>query len=146
MKNPPAGARANRHVARGFTLIELMIAVAIVAILASIAWPSYQEYIRRSSRESAQAQLVELAGTQEKIFLNSNRYSPNIDTAYTGNDTGGLGATGGRTADRRYTLSVTVAGASYRLTATPVVGSSQERDGNLTIDSTGNKTWGTNTW
>lgn len=135
-----------RQRSRGFTLIELIIAIAIVAILVSIALPSYQAYIRRSSREAAQANLIELAATQEKIFLNSNGYSSSVTAAYTGNSTGGLGATSGKSADNRYNLSVSVSGASYTLTATPVLGSTQADDGNLTIASTGNKTWGSKTW
>ena len=146
MKTSFAGARANSHVVRGFTLIELMITVAIVAILASIAWPSYQEHIRRSRRESAQAQLVELAGTQEKIFLNSNNYSSSVAAAYNGTAAGGLGATDGQTSDKRYNLSVAVDGASYMLTATPVVGSSQAGDGDLTINSAGIKAWDGKPW
>lgn len=135
-----------RRQGRGFTLVEAMIVVAIVAILASIALPSYQSHIKRSSRGAAQAQLVELAAVQEKIFLNSNAYASSVSDAYTGNATGGLGATGGKSLDRRYTLSVTVSGASYTLTATPVAGTSQAGDGNLTIDSTGNRTWGSKSW
>ena len=130
----------------GFTLIEVMVTVVIVAILASIALPSYQAYIKRSSREAVQAQLVELAGIQEKIFLNSNAYSANLSSAYTGNATGGLGATGGKSWDGRYTLSVAVSGASFTLTATPVEGTSQAGDGNLTINSNGNRTWGSKGW
>jgi type IV pilus assembly protein PilE len=131
---------------RGFTLIEVMITIAIVAILVSIALPSYQEYIRRSSREAAQSQLMELAGTQEKIFLNANAYSNSVTAAYNGNATGGLGAPTGKTSDGRYNLSVSVTGASYTLTATPIAGSTQAADGNLTIDSSGTKTWGSKTW
>jgi type IV pilus assembly protein PilE len=139
--SPPVCARA-----RGFTLIELMITVAIVAILVSIALPSYQAYVKRSSREAVQAQLVELAGVQEKIFLNANAYSSNVAGDYTGNATGGLGAPGGRSQDGRYTLSVTVSGASFVLTATPVAGTTQAGDGNVTINSSGNRTWGSATW
>lgn len=131
---------------RGFTLIEMMITVVIIAILASIALPSYTQYITRSSREAAQSELVELAAIQEKIFLNSNAYSPNVSTAYTGSATGGLGSTTGTTRDTRYILSVAVSGASFTLTATPVAGTTQAGDGNLTINSTGNRTWGSKTW
>ena len=52
--------------AKGFTLIELMIVVAVVAILATIAMPSYQEHVRKSRRAQAKADLVELAQQLER--------------------------------------------------------------------------------
>jgi type IV pilus assembly protein PilE len=131
---------------RGFTLIELVVAVAIVAILAAIALPSYRGYVTRGSREAVQSELVELAGVQEKIFLNSNAYTNLVTNAYTGASTGGLGVTTGRSRDSRYTFSATVTGASFTLTATPVSGSTQASDGNLSIDSQGQRLWGSKTW
>jgi len=56
----------------GFTLIELMIAVAVIGILAAIAYPSYQDYIRRSKRASAKAVLSDLANRQQ-AYLNDKR-------------------------------------------------------------------------
>ena len=131
---------------RGFTLIELMIAVALVAILAAVALPSYTEYIKRSSRGAAQSELVELAAVQEKIFLNSNAYASSVTTAYSGSSTGGLGVTTGRSRDTRYSFGTTVDGASFTLTATPESGSTQAGDGNLSIDAQGQRTWGSKTW
>ena len=131
---------------RGFTLIELMIAVALVAILVAVALPSYREYIKRSSRGAAQSELVELAAVQEKIFLNSNAYASSVTAAYTGSSTGGLGATTGLSRDSRYSLSTTVNGASFTLIATPAAGSTQADDGNLSIDAQGQRAWGSRTW
>ena len=131
---------------RGFTLIELMIAVVVIGLLAAIALPSYRSYVTRGSREAAQAELVEYAGTEEKIFLNSNAYTAALTTAYNGTSAGGLGVTTGKTRDGRYTLSAAVTGASYTLTATPIAGTSQASDGNLTIASDGTRTWGSKTW
>ena len=51
---------------KGFTLIELMIAMAVVGILTAVAWPSYQNYVIRSSRQAAQTELLQLANLQEK--------------------------------------------------------------------------------
>ena len=86
-----------RTAARGFTLIELMIAAAVIGILLAIAVPNYQDYIRKASRSAAQSELIELAAMQEKIFLNSSAYALNVTTAYNGSSTGGrvtLAATG----------------------------------------------------
>lgn len=133
---------------RGFTLIELMITVAIVAILAAVALPSYSRYVIRAARVQAQTELLDLASLEEKIYLNSTAYTANVTTAYTGQAAGGLGRTSGSTNDGRYTLSLTLGtGAqSFVLTATPVATTSQVGDGNLTISETGQKLWGTKPW
>ena len=67
---------------KGFTLIELMIVVAIIGILASIAYPSYQRYIEDTRRGQAQADLLELAQYMER------RYAANFD--YREQDEGGM--------------------------------------------------------
>lgn len=59
---------------RGFTLIELMIAVAVIGILASIAYPGYRDYIVRSNRAEARAALLENAQFLERNFTTANRY------------------------------------------------------------------------
>ncbi|BDI08060.1 type IV pilin protein [Sphaerotilus microaerophilus] len=138
--------RGFARTSRGFTLIELLTAVVVAGVLITIALPSMREYVRRGSRQAAQAHLIELATTQDKIFLNSNAYSASVTGAYSGASTGGLGVPGGLTRDGRYTLSVTGDGASFTLAATPVVGSAQDGDGTLTIDSTGARTWGSRSW
>ena len=132
---------------RGFTVIDLMVALAIVAILVRIALPAYQAYIVRGSRQAAQSELVQLATAQEKIFLNSNSYTANVTTAYTGLSTGGLGVTSGKTKDGRYTITLPTATATtFQLQAAPVSGTPQAGDGNLTIDEKNVRTWGSKSW
>src|SRR5882757_5493987 len=58
----------------GFTLIELMIAVAVVGILATIAATSYQSQIQRSRRTDARSDLLDLAGREEKLYSTTNAY------------------------------------------------------------------------
>jgi type IV pilus assembly protein PilE len=132
----------------GFSLIELMIITVIVGILAAIAYPSYQNQIIRSRREAAEGELVQLASVQEKIYLNSNAYSGNVKGAYTGQSTGGLGKITGQTDDGKYNISVVLGNVdqSYVLTATPVSGSSQAADGNISISSDGSRLWGSKNW
>lgn len=131
--------------ARGFTLIELMITVAVIGILTAIAWPSYQSYVVRSSRQAAQGELLQLANLQEKIYLNANTYTVSVTAAYNGRADGGLGKTTGRTDDGKYNLTIAPnAGPTqtYLITATPVVGSTQDGDGTITISSDGTRILG----
>jgi type IV pilus assembly protein PilE len=129
----------------GFTLIEVVVAMLVLAILAAIAYPSYGQYVVRGSRAAAQNELQELASVEEKIYLNSNAYSGSLTTAYDGTATGGLGKTTGQTADGKYTLTLAAAGQSYTLSATPVSGTPQANDGSFSIASDGTKACGTPT-
>ncbi len=125
----------------GFSLIELLVAVVIVGILAAIAMPSYSNYVIRSSRAAAQTELLEMASLQEKIYLNSNAYTPNVTTGYNGTSTGGLGRTSGQTPDGKYALSLSGVGQTYTLAATPVAGGKQAGDGCITIQENGLRQW-----
>lgn len=134
---------------KGFTLIELVIAIAIIGVLAAIAFPSYRNYVIRSSRSAAQTELLQLANLQEKIYLNSNGYAVSITAAYNGRDNGGLGKTTGRTDDGKYVLSITPNATPtqvYTITATPVAGSTQAGDGTLAISSDGTRLHAGNPW
>jgi type IV pilus assembly protein PilE len=130
--------------ARGFTLIEVMIVVAIVSILAAVAWPSYKQHVVRAARVQAQAELLDLASLQEKVFLNSNGYSSSVTAAYNGSSSGGLGRTSGMTNDGRYALTLAVDSATppqtFVLTATPVSGGTQVGDGTISVSESGSRT------
>ncbi|NVO05323.1 MAG: prepilin-type N-terminal cleavage/methylation domain-containing protein [Rhodoferax sp.] len=137
------------HRTSGFTLIELMIAVAVIAILARLALPSYQNYVVRGSRAAAQTELLQLASLQEKIYLNSSRYSASVTNAYNGtaNGNNGLGSSGS-TKDGKYSLSMVTPSdrQSFTLTATPLSSKSQAGDGNLSINQSGQRLWGSAAW
>ena len=93
--------------AQGFTLVELMIVVAIVGILAAIAYPAYSQYILKSRRTDARNAVLDLASRQERFFSVNNTYSTSPAAL-------GYGATAST-----FPVSVSVSGQSYyNLTAT----------------------------
>jgi type IV pilus assembly protein PilE len=140
-----------------------MIVVAVIGILAAIALPSYRSYVVRAARVEAQTELLELAGLQEKIFLNSNSYAFSVPDPYNGTSVAGsgLGRTSGQTKDGRYNLSLvnscivtpvaaTAVAQTFVLAAIPVAGGTQVGDGNICVSESGRRLWlspsGTVSW
>jgi type IV pilus assembly protein PilE len=65
---------------RGFTLIEMMIVVAVIAILAAIVYPSYINYVVRSNQQAARSMLYAVADRQEQFFLDNKTYAADLST------------------------------------------------------------------
>ena len=118
----------------GFTLIELMITVAILAIVAAVAIPSYSSYVDRGKRAEARAALLDIAARQERYYSNERQYADQLSK---------LKMSGTKSENGYYTLSVTLPSGSnnqdFDATATPS-GWTDDKCGNLSIDETGVKT------
>jgi type IV pilus assembly protein PilE len=117
------------HRSRGFTLIELMIAVAIVALLVSVALPWFLDSMRKSRRSDAVASLQAIALAQERFRTNHSTYAGNLPNAPTASTDPGLNLPEG-TANGYYALSLANASETgYSALASPVSGKSQAGDG-----------------
>jgi type IV pilus assembly protein PilE len=117
----------------GFTLIELMITVAIIGILAGVAYPSYTSYVLRSHRADAQAQMMEIANRQQQFLLANRSYASAQALADSGYALPSSVAA-------RYDYAVSTSSSPPSFTITFTAKGSQSSDGNLTLSSTGEKT------
>lgn len=133
----------NKH--QGFTLIELMIVVAIVGILAAIAYPSYQDSIRKSARAVAKQALFEVVSRQENNYLNSKAYATDLTnlgysgTTYYVNKQGDLITT---SANSIYLIRLATGMSTSAFTVEAVPQNAQTGDtkcGTLSLSSTGVK-------
>ncbi|MBI44014.1 type IV pilin protein [uncultured Marinobacter sp.] len=121
--------------AAGFTLIELMIVVAIIGIIAAIAYPSYQEHVRKTRRSVAQADLMELAQWMERQYAQDYSYldGGNAPTLpFTVSPRSG-------TAFYNLSFSGNVTQNAFTLQAVPTGAQSDDRCGTLTLDSAGTR-------
>lgn len=119
---------------RGFTLMEVMITVAIVGILAAIAYPAYQSYLIRAIRSDTQSLMLDLANREQQYLLDNR--------AYLG---GGASAVTTLTSvppevSKNYDLTIDAPTAiTFTITAAPKAGTLVASDGNLTLDQAGTK-------
>lgn len=129
---------------RGFSLIELLVVLAIIGVLVAIAIPSYDSYLRRGSRAAAQAFMLQISGKQAQYLLDARNYAvgstavgdltltvpTDVTPFYTvvvENSTGGT------------TVSVP---PTFRVRATPIAGTRQATDGELLLYHDGTKSRG----
>lgn len=120
----------------GFTLVEVMVVMAIIGILSAVAFPSYTEYIRRGNRAEATAALLEAQQFMERYYAANNRYS----TAANGNPSLPTRLqTIPSSGEARYALGVAATVNTYTLTATPSGSMAADKCGSLTITNTGIK-------
>ena len=120
----------------GFTMIELMIVVAIVGIITTFAIPAYQQYVQEARRSDGQAGALQLIQAQERFFAENLRYTIDL------REVGYANQLNAESPEGFYTLTAAfcVAGENdcVQITAT---GDANATDGNLTVNSLGAKTF-----
>ena len=134
MSESNVGTKKTAGASQGFTLIELMIAVAIVAILAMIAVPTYTAQMVKSRRSSAEAALMDIAQREQQYLLDARAYAYSVTA---------LGTTTPVSVLAYYTISFATPAAgppNFTAIATPIAGTAQGGDVVLTINQTGAKT------
>jgi type IV pilus assembly protein PilE len=134
--------KATQH---GFTLIELMIVVAIIGIISGIAYPSYQETIRESKRKDIQAEMLKVAGLFEREYTKNGSYTnilrdpAALTYAKIDNDFYRMPAQSAK----NYSFRVTVVASppSFALFARPEGGLEKSVDGPMLLTSSGQRAW-----
>lgn len=124
----------------GVTLIELLLTVAIIGVLAAVAYPSYSDFVLRNNRTEGQRELLRLANLQEQLYIDSRAYTTDMTVL-------GMTADPYITENGFYSIDAAINGATFVLTATAK--NAQTKDSGcttLTINHLGQKTPASGCW
>ncbi len=118
----------------GFTLIELVIAVAILAIIATVGYPWYAKQMQKARRADAKVALQSVALAQEQFFTVNGIYAATLGSLSL--DASGIDTATGKTPKGYYVVTIAGDGATYDLTASAPEGGAQDGDscGDFTLD------------
>jgi type IV pilus assembly protein PilE len=124
------------HKQRGFTLIELMIAVAVVGILTAIAYPSYVKYVQKSYRSEGIAMLADATARMERYYAQNNSYAASNLAAI------GIGSSNTNSPTGKYTLSFsgTPTATTYTVQVVPQGSQATDSCGTMSVDQAGTRT------
>ena len=129
---PASRSRPTRS-GQGFTLVELVVTIAIVGILASASYGTYQNYLMRANRSAAQQFMLDVVNRQELYLLDARAYATDVGNT-------GLGMTIPDKVAQHYAITIALTAGpppGYVVTATP--GGNQAKDGVLALTSDGSK-------
>jgi len=139
-------ARNARRRQAGFSIVELMIVVAIIGLLAGIGVPSYRDYVNKAKRTEGKAALTAAAARMERYYTQNNCYpssacgNPTSADSATALTNAGIPGFSGDTASKAaYNISLTVTPQAFTVTATPRAPFTDPLCGNLTLANTGRK-------
>ena len=127
----PHRPRWARHQVLGFTLVELMIVVVVIAILVAIGYPTYLDQVRKARRSDATTALMQVAQRLERCYTDSNKFDAS------GCPSGSIDSPEGY-----YSVAIAATASTYTLTATPKAGTTQAGDStcaSFTLDQTGTR-------
>lgn len=133
-----------RSISSGFTLIELMVVVAVVAVLAGIVYPSYLDSVRKSRRADAKSVLLQASQWMERFYTENGRYDRNLaGSTITSTSSSAYGGPTQSPAQGTAYYAINFTGAptqnAYTLSAAPSGNQTYDKCGTLTLTSTGVK-------
>ncbi len=131
MNHPDIGAVASEQ--QGFTLIELMIVVVVVAILAAVGLPAYRNHVIKTNRAAAESFMMQIANKQEQYLLDARTYTATLGT-------GGLNLSTPNNVSTYYALSIgNITQTTYSITAIPNAVQPDALCGTIALDQSGAK-------